>query len=131
MKGVNLPLISVENIKGNPNIKSTRVILPSRKSKSVVKVKLDPYAGMNESYANDNITINEFSVPPRRFVDKKMKPSDSMITTRRNVRVSSRTEEYDADKLSYRLVKNKINHLEYRPELFKPYAINHIKKVIS
>ncbi len=48
----------------------------------------------------------------------------------RNTRFSSRTEEYDVDKLTKKIVKNQINHLEFRPELFKHEAIKHVKNVL-
>lgn len=56
---------------------------------------------------------------------------DESITQRRNIRVSSRTEEYDPDRLSKKLVKNKINHLQFRPELFNYESVRHIKSVLQ
>ena len=54
-----------------------------------------------------------------------------MLSKRRNTRASSRTDDYDPDKLSLTLVKNQINHLDFRPEIFKPEVVRHVQKVIK
>jgi hypothetical protein len=56
---------------------------------------------------------------------------DGLLSKRRNTRLSSRTDDYDPDKLSLKLVKNQINHLDFRPEIFKPEIVRHVQKIIK
>jgi hypothetical protein len=49
----------------------------------------------------------------------------------RDNRLSSNLRDTNPDVLSVRLVKNKINHLEFRPELFQDKTIRKIKKLLD
>ena len=99
-------------------------------SESVLK-KYDVYEAL--PHPNEEIIQNDYTCPPRRFVDKKhaVIEDDGLLSKRRNTRVSSRTDDYDPDKLSLKLVKNQIDHLDFRPEIFKPEVVRHVQKVIK
>ena len=59
-------------------------------------------------HPKEEIIQNDYTCPPRRYIDKKVPKDENLasIVRRRNTRVSSRTEEYDPDKLSLKVVKN-------------------------
>jgi hypothetical protein len=89
----------------------------------------DVYEALGEK---EEIIQNDYTCPPRRFVNKnaKVAETEGQVSLRRNSRISSKTEDYDPDKLSLKMVKNQINHLQYRPELFQPDAVRHVRKVL-
>jgi len=133
IKGVNLPIVTVDDIESDPNIKTAKgpfAFYPPRMSESVLK-KYDVYEAL--PHPNEDIIQNDYTCPPRRFVDKKHAAieDDGLLSKRRNTRVSSRTDDYDPDKLCLKLVKNQIDHLDFRPEIFKPEVIRHVQKVIK
>jgi hypothetical protein len=133
IKGLNLPIITMDKIDGDPNLKTAKgpfAQYPPRMTESVLK-NYDVYEAL--PHPNEEIVQNDYTCPPRRFFDKNhaMIEDEGLLSKRRNTRLSSRTDDYDPDKLSLKLVKNQINHLDFRPEIFKPEVVKHVQKIIK
>ena len=119
----------MENVGGgDPNVRTLRsqfANYPPRMTESVMK-NYDVYEAL--PHPKEEIIQNDYTCPPRRFIDKKASKEENIgsVIRNRNTRVSSKTEDYDPDKLSLKVVKNQINHLDFKPELFKYESIRHI-----
>jgi hypothetical protein len=108
LKGVNLPIVTMDNVESDPNVKSYKgpfANYPPRMTESVLK-NYDVYKAL--PHPKEEIIQNDYTCPPRPFIDKKASKDENSasIFRRRNTRVSSRTEEYDPDMLSLKVVKN-------------------------
>lgn len=78
------------------------------------------------------------SIPIVRLTDEQLAYAfktrvvkDHHKTTYREIRVSSNPLDTDPANLSMKLVKNKINHLEFKPELFSEKTIKRIRKILD